>query len=185
MSDDTGWLVLARIADVLGVVGFLVVAVSLVSAYLTRPRILFDVASYSSDSLVLALGYRKGSRAARNLNVGYRGLSLTGLTIEGDDSIWRRPVLAPGDIQWFLFQDSSVVTAGIFDQPNSLRMQVNKPLGILIYFTWDRPLLPWTRARQAIVWTQSDRAAMRPPASLTGRKAGAAYVAALPSAPTP
>jgi hypothetical protein len=169
-SADTGWTVLARTADIVGLIAFAVVIVGVISALITRPRLRIQ-RIVAGDILTVRIDYRTGSRPARNVNVMFRGIDNAGHSVTGADSIWRRHDLLPGDGQWIVVYNAMPTSPPLQPDSNAVRVEVPMPSGVLLSVTWDHASLPGLKSRWVVVWTEDARGKGGAPTILKGHSA--------------
>jgi hypothetical protein len=176
--EDDGWSTVSHWADLLTIAAALIAFVGVLSTVLSMPRLSF-VTNYASPDLAsLSVFHSKGSSVARNISIGIEFLEADGKARSGDGRIGgdNRELMLGSSI-WIQVHDRSVTMSPTVST-SELRIELDKPRGFLLTVTWQRPLLPWMRARRIFRWTQAERAAGTKPVLLAGLAARRAVKAA-------
>jgi hypothetical protein len=176
-ASGPGWTVLARVADVVGLIAFATVVVGIASTYFSRPRLNISAISSGGEFMSAWIAYgEKGSRAALNLNVAFATIDEEGRARSGDGSIWRASALLRGEGEWIIIYDGDAMQVNRDPSANVVQLEVKRPLGAMLTVTWDNSLLPSLRSRRVILWTPDARASGRSPRVLAGREATTAVI---------
>ncbi|CAN5518555.1 hypothetical protein BH10ACT6_BH10ACT6_01530 [soil metagenome] len=173
------WEILAKIADVTGLIAFVLVALGIVSSVATRPRMKVTTMPGGSVNTMLGFSYDGGSSPARNLAMGFGTLDARGTAVSGDGSWWRRDVMLPGDSFVVWLSDPKQMTYGSPAGEHEQRIDLDMPFGAILDFSWQHPFIPWLRLHQVARWSQADRAAFKAPVVLKGWRGRRAYKKAM------
>lgn len=157
----------------------LVAFFGLLTTWLTRPHVEVTANSWDENSANVYLVHAKGSSPARNLYFGWGALDENGIARSGDGGYPWVPTLISGDSRFISVFDPDQVHHQGEPSDHEMRLPINKPFGIIMDLSWQRPMLPWLRTRRVVLWTQADRAAGKPPTVLKGRAAERAYRVAM------
>lgn len=178
------WVVISRVGDVAGLIATAVALTGLAYALLVRPRLNVFAEHQGGDRLLVFVWHQSGAAPAHN--VCWRWASLLGdgraLAAESGGTWGVSPsTVLSGEYRHIEFTDGPTSTLPGFTSVH--HVQVPLPYGVLCEVSWQRPLLPWLRARSVIRWSQEDRAAGRGPVRLVGRRARDELATAFPHTP--
>jgi hypothetical protein len=172
------WVVFGRVADALTIIAALVAFFGVLSTWLSRPRVEITTHCSGPTDSYVTLTHRAGSSPLRNLHYGMGVLNEDGIAMAGGDGPLT-PTLLAGESWYFRLYDPDILTIQGDPRPKETRISAKQPWGVILDLSWQRPLLPWSRTRRVVAWSQSDREAGRPPVVLKGRAAARACAKAM------
>ncbi len=178
-----GWVIIGRIGDVAGLVATAVALIGLVYALLVRPRLNVFAEHQGGQRMMIFVWHQHGATPAHNVSWRWASLMEGGRALAGESgTTWGETssAMLPDDYRHIEFTDGASWLEGA---PTVHHVEVQPPLGVLCEISWQRPLLPWTRARRVIRWSREDRAAGGGPVRLVGRRARRELEVAFPHTP--
>lgn len=172
---------LARVADWVTIGAGAIAFLGVLAAALTRPHLRIYHRIYPDGSAIsVTLAHVKGGRPARNCHFGWGALNEADIATSGDEA-GARPetadLLPGGSLRVEAFDPTEVHFATVPSDGTWL-LELPRPGGVALDFSWERPMAPWARINRAVIWTAQNRANGTEPAILRGRAARKALLEA-------
>ena len=135
-----GWIIFGRVADCLTVAAALIALFGVLSAWLSRPRLMVSFQYDGGSSATFYVFHKTGAQPARNLFLGWGALDQNGTAVFGDGSSPWESVLLSGDSRSATFYDPLQHFFGSPPHDREIRREVGGMYGLVVDVTWQHPL---------------------------------------------